>query len=125
MADKIDNAIPAAVFHFILPSSHPSIMKQATPTSSQSSHNPVVPESGDDNTIISSTNYRVGVIAAFNSIDHCEENFDQLMAVLRHSEEDVNVEVHLHPSDTGTSPPIRGARSNSLLQTSKYKKSKK
>ena len=68
-----DNSIPCAVYHFILPSSHPSIVNPGTSSSgTQSPSIAVVSESSDENQIISFSNYRVGLIAAFNTMEQME-----------------------------------------------------
>jgi hypothetical protein len=53
-----DNSIPCAVYHFILPSIA------------------VTSELSDENQIISYSNYRVGLIAAFNTIEQLEVSFN-------------------------------------------------
>jgi hypothetical protein len=75
-----DSSIPCAVYHFILPSSHPSIVNHSPNSSSaasiQSPSIAVTSESSDENQIISYSNYRVGLIAAFNTIEQLEVSFN-------------------------------------------------
>lgn len=69
-----DNVVPCAVYHFILPSSHPSIVNHS-PSSSSGTQTPsinVSSETGEENQLISYGNYRVGLIAAFNTMEHVQ-----------------------------------------------------
>lgn len=90
---KALQGIPTAVFHFILPSSHPSIIsKPVNPASATGSAGPVDPSNNPsvdpDIVTVSESNYRVGLIAAFSSIEHTQEHFEELFTVLRGTDDD-------------------------------------
>lgn len=129
----IDNN-PAAVYHFILPSSHPSVsIKRDTNSILSLIANGMTHKSG-------APNYRVGIISAFENIDHAESNFNQLLAHIRKTErqlkendEDyviINDEPSLLSNNSGGQgtpstkskkptqnghPPSKSKRSNGLL----------
>ena len=75
--------IPAAGFHFILPSSHPSIAFQISVSNAktESTHSSDSNES-EESAYLNSSNYRIGVITAFNNLEHVEQHFDELLKVL-------------------------------------------
>lgn len=95
--------LPAVIHHFILPSSHPSmnvkrnhansiltLMSQAN--SGQDSNNGGI-DHNQSQLISNSTHsksgapdYRVGIIAAFENIEHAEANFNQLLSHIRKTE---------------------------------------
>ena len=106
---KTHQGIPTAVFNFILPSSHPSIVSK--PVVVQPGQ-PVI-EVNEESPILTQANYRVGLIAAFTSIEHAQEHFDELFEVLRSSEDDC-----YENSQTGESynvPPQPRKRTASVL----------
>lgn len=72
------HGIPTAIFHFVLPSSHPSMLNQLN---EQDANNATIIKP-EDNKAVTSVNYRVGLIAAFNNIRHVEEHFDELVESL-------------------------------------------
>lgn len=95
--------LPAAVYHFILPSSHPSmnikrnhadsIMSLIALASNGQEATAVLDHNKSQlisNTLVQhkngAPNYRVGLIAAFENLDHVEANWDQLMAHIRRTE---------------------------------------
>lgn len=78
------HGIPTAIFHFVLPSSHPSMLNQVKTTGQPNEPEPnnatiIKPE---DNKAVTSVNYRVGLIAAFNTLKHVEEHFDEMVEAL-------------------------------------------
>ena len=73
------HGVPTAIFHFVLPSSHPSMLNQINDQDANNTDNIIKPE---DNKSVTSVNYRVGLIAAFNTIRHVEEHFDELVESL-------------------------------------------
>lgn len=79
----------------------------------------VAVESSDENQLVSFSNYRVGLIAAFNTLDQLEANFDNLLDILRQSEEEITVDNQWQQpiaGDQPTSPPaLNRQRSGSLL----------
>lgn len=91
-----ENRIPIAVFHFLLPSSHPSITFQPLEASSPSG-------SVDESSHLLQPNYRVGVIAAFKNLEHAEKHFDQLLETFNQSQKDLSGEQD-EPA-LSTSPP--------------------
>ena len=106
--------IPAAVFQFILPSSHPSIAtRRFDPISGAMSRQPAL--SDDSGITLSECNYRIGVIAAFENIDHVDDHFVELFEVLRGSEEDLSFELSMSGADPGFSGPPKVQRSGSML----------
>lgn len=80
-----ENRIPIAVFHFLLPSSHPSITFQ--PLEAPSSNGTV-----DDIPHVLQPNYRVGVMAAFRNLEQAEKHFDQLLEAFNRSQKDLSGE---------------------------------
>lgn len=93
--------LPAAVYHFILPSSHPSmnvkrhtnsIMTLIAQANSGQEASAVIDH--NQSQLISNSmqhksganNYRVGIIAAFENIEHAEANFNQLLSHIRKTE---------------------------------------
>ena len=118
---KALSGIPTAVFQFILPSSHPSILAKGTGTATtpeaaaaaQSSSN----SSQDEGVALSECNYRVGVIAAFNSLDHADEHFMELFDVLRGGDEELAFELNMSStaSEPAVPPSPRVQRSGSVL----------
>ncbi|XP_054153729.1 acetyl-CoA carboxylase-like isoform X3 [Oppia nitens] len=114
-----DSSIPCAVYHFILPSSHPSIVANtaANNTTTNSPSIAVTSECSEENQMVSFSNYRVGLIAAFNTMENMETHFEELIEILRQSEEEINVDNQWQQSlagDVSVSPPNR-QRSGSLL----------
>lgn len=133
--------LPTAIYHFILPSSHPSIHVKRNQTNSILSllaqangnhgtfdHNQSQLISNSAQSKPGSPNYRVGVIAAFENIEHAEANFNQLLAHVRRTERQIKEsnEDFANPSDdTGKDgqatpdknkkPQTRSKRSNSLM----------
>lgn len=86
--------LPAAVYHFILPSSHPSmnmkrnhansIMTLIAKANGNGIESPVDPyNSGSTQYKSGAPDYRVGVIAAFEDLDHASANFNQILAHIR------------------------------------------
>lgn len=121
--------IPCACFHFILPSSHPSIVHQSNknsnfqqPQHDQDEENPEAEQtmSDENQAILSMGNYRVGLIAAFNSIEQIHENFDEMIKIMKHNEdENINLIEASHLAST-TSDSVNDlspskSRANSLL----------
>lgn len=79
------HGISTAIFHFVLPSSHPSMLNQVKASSQSTETDPDILKDmikQEDNKSITSVNYRVGLIAAFNNIRHVEEHFDELVESL-------------------------------------------
>lgn len=101
---KEEQGIPTAVFHFILPSSHPSIISKPT--------NPGSTEASNDDGILNESNYRFGLIAAFNSIEHVQAHFDELFEVLKGSQDDPAFEVNMSKSGPNV---VQAARRSSSL----------
>ena len=117
-AVKAMQGIPTAVFQFILPSSHPSILAKGTAQSSDASSSTATSTSSQDEGVsLTQCNYRVGVIAAFNSLEHANEHFLEMFDVLRGGDEELSFELNM--SSTGDSvaipPPPRVQRSGSML----------
>ncbi|KAI1309415.1 Acetyl-CoA carboxylase [Halotydeus destructor] len=99
---KMKQGIPTAVFHFILPSSHPSIISKP-----QANADPLA----EEHIAVSQANYRVGLIAAFNSLEHAHEHFAELFEVMLTSDEETCENIS---ADAFKLPKPR-ERSNSLL----------
>lgn len=59
-----DASVPCALYHFILPSSHPSLATAQTP--------PAAGETAEDAQMVALGNYRVGLIAAFHTVEQME-----------------------------------------------------
>lgn len=104
--------LPAVIYHFILPSSHPSMNIKRSHANSimtliaQASNGSAIEASTttpatttvidhNQSQLISNSlqsqksgapNYRVGMIAAFETIEHAEANFNQLLAYIRKTE---------------------------------------
>lgn len=85
------HGIPTAIFHFVLPSSHPSMLSQVSTTvqPNEQDANNVTTVKPEDNKAITSVNYRVGLIAAFNTLKHVEEHFDELVESLNSQGEEL------------------------------------
>lgn len=107
--------LPAAVYHFILPSSHPSMnIKRSHATSimtllAQANNTNI--DAGITNAYgpgstqykSGAPNYRVGVIAAFEDLDHAAANFSQLLSHIRRAEKHLkenNEEFEIKASET-------------------------
>lgn len=67
--ERLDSRIPTAVFHFLLPSSHPSMVSQPLDMSNSKTH---LNDFGNFDESAYQSNYRVGIIAAFKNLDHAE-----------------------------------------------------
>lgn len=91
--------LPAAVYHFILPSSHPSmnvkrshansiltLLSQATNNGIDASIEHAYAGSGSTQYKSGAPNYRVGVISAFENLDHAASNFSQVLAHIKKTE---------------------------------------
>lgn len=83
--------LPAVIYHFILPSSHPSmnikkntnsIISLLTPSNGVINSDHVEPSSGPA--------YRVGIIVAFEDLDHASANFGQIFNHIRKTERNSN-----------------------------------
>ena len=103
--------IPTAVFHFILPSSHPSILSKPSDSTASSSSTSNAPD--DPLGSLSDSNYRVGLIAAFDSIEHAGVHFNELFDVLKGSEEDLSFEYSMQNAPEPAPPRV--SRSGSVL----------
>ncbi|XP_015790405.1 acetyl-CoA carboxylase-like isoform X1 [Tetranychus urticae] len=106
-AEQNDSVIPTAVFHFILPSSHPSIASQPQSQNTEGLSNNF---SGESSAHLHS-NYRIGVIAAFKNLEHVEEHFDSLLNALTDFDKDLAAEHFDAPESNhqSSSPSDKGS----------------
>lgn len=87
-----DGSIPCAVYHFLLPTSHPSLTHS---TSSQSLAAAAAADasglsSAYDDTYLHHGNYRVGLIASFQNMEQLEQNFNELLNIMRKADDELN-----------------------------------
>lgn len=89
-ANARDNSIACAVYHFLLPTSHPS---SASATGSGNNPNDSFSAPGmEDSTPYCNNqrNYRVGLISAFHNMEQLEAHFHELLALIRQADEELN-----------------------------------
>ncbi|KAJ6219257.1 hypothetical protein RDWZM_005069 [Blomia tropicalis] len=86
-----DCSVPCAVYHFLLPTSHPSL---STSASNQSIAAAASVETSvgafDDIAYLHHGNYRVGVIASFQNMEQLESLFTELLNIIRKADEELN-----------------------------------
>ena len=97
--------IPATGFHFILPSSHHSIAFQLYESKPESTS---VPKNNELTASLNSSNYRIGLITAFNNLEHIEQHFDELLKVLRTSDKELFLELSDEPLSESPSDQAQG-----------------
>lgn len=117
-----DYSVPCSVYHFLLPTSHPSLTNQ---TISHSVNAGGAFPGSDDTQIFNHGNYRVGMIAAFQNLDQLAAHFGELLKIIRNADEELNgsesVWSVVNGSDINSnSPPatinpLNKTRSGSLL----------
>lgn len=80
-----DGSVAFAVYHFLLPTSHPSLTNQN-----------MIPNKhfngvhSEDIQLFGQGNYRVGLIAAFQNMEQCEQYFSELLTRIRRVDEELN-----------------------------------
>lgn len=79
-----DNAIPCAVYHFLLPTSHPSSSQAASAVQAVSS------SSYDDTPYFGLGNYRVGMIASFQNMQQLDDSFSEVLNLIQRVDEELN-----------------------------------
>lgn len=83
-----DHSIPCAVYHFLLPTSHPSSNSSQT-VSSASMTSGSFP-GADDIQYFNHSNYRVGLIASLQNVDQLEQHFGEVLNIIRRVDEELN-----------------------------------
>lgn len=106
-----DQTMPCAVYHFLLPNSHPSSANTNTVSSNPSSiaDNAPVFSSFDEIPYINH-NYRVGLIASFSNMEQLETHFNELLNLI------LRVDEELNGSDNGWSIVNRDINTSSSPQ---------
>lgn len=142
--------LPAAVYHFILPSSHPSMNVKRNHTNSIMSLIAQANNGQEANAVIDhnqsqlisanqhksgAPNYRVGIIAAFESIEHAEANFNQLLAHIRKTErqlkesnddyENISDQPSMVAGNSGQGTPLKAKKSQQQQNNNPQTKSKR
>ncbi|XP_053202232.1 acetyl-CoA carboxylase-like isoform X2 [Panonychus citri] len=107
-----DSVIPTAVFHFILPSSHPSISSQPLAATVEAYSNSYEESSNGQ----LHSNYRIGVIAAFKNLEHVEEHFDSLLNACTEYENDLSDESS-SPTNDVSSSDMNGFNGSDKIKT--------
>lgn len=88
-----DGSVPCAVYHFLLPTSHPSLSSSASSaslTGADSASAAAANSAYDDTPYLHHGNYRVGLIAAFHNMDQLEVHFLELLNIVRKADEELN-----------------------------------
>lgn len=88
-----DGSVPCAVYHFLLPTSHPSLSSSASSASlagADSASAAAANSAYDDTPYLHHGNYRVGLIAAFHNMDQLEVHFLELLNIVRKADEELN-----------------------------------
>lgn len=120
------SGVPAALFDFYLPTSHPSICerelnKKAAITNEANAE----VEGGDVEPLNAEERFRIGLIAAFASLDQVKETFTQLIDCFKRTDEDQDEDETTWPSPQSSpdnsnslSPNPRQQRSGSIRERS-------
>lgn len=110
-----EEQVPTAVFHFVLPSSHPSMLEANALAAAGDAD-------AQQTQQVAQANYRVGLIAAFASLAHVEQHLDDLLQTLTGSGTQLLLEQQAgdtaSAAATGGLPPIDEQRSPSADESS-------
>lgn len=118
-----DHSIPCSVYHFLLPTSHPSLTNQTQSNSSTNSSSGF--PGSDDVQVYNHGNYRVGLIATFQNMEQLEFHFTEVLKIVRNIDEELNgsdsVWTFVNGNDVNSSSPpattkLNNTRSGSLLR---------
>lgn len=88
-----DQSIPCAVYHFLLPHSHPSTTANQLSSSASSSNLQATASAFtgvDDVLYFNHNNYRVGLIASFINVEQLEANFSEMLNIIHRVDDELN-----------------------------------
>lgn len=86
-----DGSVPCAVYHFLLPTSHPSLTTSASSQSLSAAAAEAATAAYDDTSpYLHHGNYRVGLIASFQNKEQIEQHFLEMMNIVRKADEELN-----------------------------------